>query len=102
MKFIANLPMALEALNRNKFRSLLTTLGIVIGIGAVVFTVSLGGSISTFVSYELDRFVGATIFTIVRPNHVQHESGNYWMENPFQGNLWLDEMDAIVQNCPSP
>ena len=101
MKFIANLPMALEALNRNKFRSLLTTLGIVIGIGAVVFTVSLGGSISTFVSHELDRFVGATIFTIVRPNHVQHESGNYWMENPFQGNLWLDEVDAIVQNCPS-
>ena len=65
MKFVANLPMALEALNRNKFRSLLTTLGIVIGIGAVVFTVSLGGSISTFVSHELDRFVGATIFTIV-------------------------------------
>ena len=69
MKFIANLPMALEALNRNKFRSLLTTLGIVIGIGAVVFTVSLGGSISTFVSHDLDRFVGTTIFTIVRPSY---------------------------------
>lgn len=101
MKFVANLPMALEALNRNKLRSLLTILGIVIGIGAVVFTVSLGGSISTFVSHELDRFVGATIFTIVRPSHVQHESGNRWIANPFQGNLWLDEMDAIVQNCPS-
>ena len=66
-----------------------------IGIGTVVFTVSLGGNIGTFVFHELDRFIGTTIFTIVEPGHVQHESGNHWMENPFQGNLWLDEMDAI-------
>jgi putative ABC transport system permease protein len=101
MKFVANLPMALETLNRNKFLSLLTTLGIVIGIGAVVFTISLGGSISTFVSHELDRFVGATIFSIERPSHILHESGDRWTENPFQENLWLDEMNAIVRNCPS-
>ncbi len=100
MKSIVNFPTALEALNRNKFRSFLTTLGVVIGIGAVVFTVSIGRSIKTFVSNELDRFVGATIFGVGRPRWVKQDSGR-WGPNPFQGNLWTNEVKAIKNECPS-
>jgi putative ABC transport system permease protein len=42
MDFIAILKIAVRALTRNKMRSLLTMLGIVIGVGAVIATVGLG------------------------------------------------------------
>src|SRR5471030_1492945 len=42
MDFIAILRIAIRALTRNKMRSLLTMLGIIIGVGAVIATVGLG------------------------------------------------------------
>ena len=42
MDFIAILRIAVQALTRNKMRSLLTMLGIIIGVGAVIATVGVG------------------------------------------------------------
>ena len=44
-----------EALLRNKFRSLLTLIGIILGIFIVVTTVSISGSIKTFLVSEMNR-----------------------------------------------
>src|SRR5437588_12231497 len=42
MEFLATIRIALRALARNKLRSVLTMLGIIIGVGAVIAMVALG------------------------------------------------------------
>ena len=47
------LKIALKALNRNKIRSVLTMLGIIIGVGAVIAMVSLGKGAQRQVQEEI-------------------------------------------------
>ena len=42
MSIIMTLRIALKALNRNKMRTVLTMLGMIIGVGAVITMVALG------------------------------------------------------------
>jgi putative ABC transport system permease protein len=57
------IPSALAALRSNKFRSLLTTLGIIIGVGAVIAIVALGEGASASVSDRLAG-LGVNVLTI--------------------------------------
>ncbi len=54
---------ALEALNANKLRSLLTMLGMIIGVGAVILVVGLGQGASASVSQRLQG-LGTNLLTI--------------------------------------
>jgi putative ABC transport system permease protein len=47
---------AFEGLKRNRLRSLLTTLGIVIGVGSVVLMLSLGASFERFILSQVESF----------------------------------------------
>jgi len=51
---------ALEGLKRNRMRSLLTTLGIVIGVGSVVLMVSVGSSFERYILDQVESFSGDT------------------------------------------
>ncbi|HAI98027.1 TPA: hypothetical protein DCL30_00590 [Candidatus Peribacteria bacterium] len=51
---------AFEGLTRNTTRSLLTTLGIVIGVGSVVLMVSLGATFQRFILDQVSTFSGNT------------------------------------------
>ena len=53
MSIWAILKIALKALNRNKIRSILTMLGIIIGVGAVIAMVSLGAGAQRQVQEEI-------------------------------------------------
>ena len=57
-------PSALGALRSNKFRSLLTTLGIIIGVAAVIAIVALGEGASASVSNRLSG-LGVNVLTII-------------------------------------
>jgi len=54
---------AIEALNANKLRSLLTMLGIIIGVGAVIIMISLGRGASASVAQRLQG-LGTNLLTI--------------------------------------
>ncbi|MFH0769746.1 MAG: ABC transporter permease [Candidatus Peregrinibacteria bacterium] len=51
---------AFEGLRRNISRSLLTTLGIIIGVGSVVLMVSVGASFQKFILDQVEQFSAST------------------------------------------
>lgn len=53
---VDTLTTAFEGLKRNRMRSLLTTLGIIIGIGSVVCMVSIGVSFEAYIFNQLEGF----------------------------------------------
>ena len=51
---------ALEGIRRSRLRALLTTLGIIIGVGSVVLMVSVGASFERFILDQVESFSGDT------------------------------------------
>jgi len=70
---------AIEALSVNKMRTLLATLGIVIGIGAVIALISLGQSSQKSVQNQIQS-LGSNLLTVMpgaqRSNNVRSASGS--------------------------
>lgn len=63
MFFIENLMQALESLRSNKMRSFLTMLGIIIGIASVIAIITVGNSLSSSITTEMQR-LGANNFMV--------------------------------------
>ncbi|HET6317122.1 MAG TPA: ABC transporter permease, partial [Chloroflexota bacterium] len=64
MRIMQTVPSALSALRANKGRSVLTTLGIIIGVAAVIAIVALGQGASASVSNQLQG-LGTNLLTIM-------------------------------------
>lgn len=93
MIFLENFKIALKAIFANKMRSVLTTIGIIIGVGAVVGVVAIVQGLSFMISEELQG-VGAT-YIIVFP---QHDPNN----PDFSGKdirITLEDAKEIQKNC---
>jgi putative ABC transport system permease protein len=61
--FLQNFRLALISISRNKLRSILTMLGMIIGIGAVVTVISIGDGLKAQVKKEFDA-LGINLITI--------------------------------------
>ncbi len=69
MNVVETFRIAIDALLSNRLRSALTTLGIVIGVGAVIGLVSLGRGVEQFVAQEFDAIgSNSLIITSQRPS----------------------------------
>ena len=64
MNFTALVRVAWQALVRNAFRSLLTMLGIIIGVGAVITSMAIGNGASAAVAAQLAR-LGSNLIIVV-------------------------------------
>src|SRR5512139_3767844 len=71
--FLENLALALKAIWANKMRSLLTTLGIVIGTAAVIAVVSIVQGLSRVITSEIEG-LGSTAI-IISPNRPPGKEG---------------------------
>ncbi len=78
---------ALAAIRANALRSVLTTLGIVIGVGAVIAMVALGEGAQRRIQSQIER-MGTNVLT-VRP-------GQGFFRGVASGNRRLDEDDAYA------
>lgn len=66
MFFIENILLAFESLRANKIRALLTMLGIIIGIASVIAIVSVGDSLSSSITTQMQAMGTNNIFINVR------------------------------------
>lgn len=69
MDFLETLQTSVESLKRNKLRSTLTALGIIIGISAIILLISIGSGLQQFVSGQFEKLGANSIF--IAPGKVQ-------------------------------
>jgi putative ABC transport system permease protein len=97
LDLLAIIPIALRALGRNKLRSVLTMLGIIIGVGAVIAMLGVGQGARQTVQEQIQAmgsnllFVGAGTVT---------RSGMH-MGWGSTKSLIYDDMLAIMRECPA-
>ena len=88
---IENMQMAFFAIRINKMRSILTMLGIIIGIGSVISIVSIGDTMRAMFA-DLYKNVGLT---------QAYVSIGYWVNDTRQGDYFnLDEMEQVKEAFP--
>ena len=96
-KFNRILKMAVNALRRNIMRSALTTLGIVIGVSAVIAMMEIGQGSSSAVQQTIAS-MGANML-LVQPGTAS--SGGVTFGSGSILTLTPDDGDAILRECPS-
>ena len=70
MSILMTLRIALKALNRNKMRTALTMLGMIIGVGAVITMVALGKGAQTTIEEQV-KAAGTNMITVMSGNFSQ-------------------------------
>lgn len=97
MKFFESIRIAMRALAANKLRSVLTMLGIIIGVGAVIALMSIGRGVQKFVT---DRFAGlGSNLLFIIPGQLE---GGPPQERRNLKLLTLNDADALADQARVP
>ena len=99
MNITEGLLVGLSGLRKNKMRSLLTMLGIIIGISGVVGVVSIGSGAKTLVLGELERIGASNTIAVWRRDRVRKDGR--WQKIRSTEYLEIEDASAIENNCPS-
>ncbi len=86
---------ATTALKRNKFRAVLTMLGIIIGVGSVIAMLSIGQSSKQSIREQMSDM--GTNMIMIRPGSQQR--GGVMMGNSDSKSLTLDDLEAIKKEA---
>jgi ABC-type antimicrobial peptide transport system permease subunit len=97
MTVLRTLRLALRALRRNMMRAALTTLGIVIGVAAVIAMMEIGSGSSEAIRRTIAS-MGANVL-LIRPGTAS--SGGISFGAGSQKTLTPTDADAIRQSCPA-
>lgn len=99
MKILENLITALSALFASKLRTILTLLGITIGIAGVIAMMSLGAGAEKLIMLEFEKIGGPSMFGVYRPGHIR--KNNRWQRNNSPNYLNMDDLRDVLTECPS-
>jgi putative ABC transport system permease protein len=88
---------AFKALGRNKMRSILTMLGIIIGVGAVIAMVSIGQGAQQTIAQQIANMGSNMLF--VMPG--AWNSGGVRMGLGTTSHLTVEDCQAIERECPA-
>ncbi|MDQ7821340.1 MAG: ABC transporter permease [Candidatus Eremiobacteraeota bacterium] len=97
MSFLATIRIALKALNSSKLRTILTMLGIIIGVASVITMLSIGQGVSASVSDSINSM--GTNALIIMPG--QMAVGGVRQGALDSQTLTVEDFKAIAAECPS-
>ncbi|MDB6016511.1 MAG: hypothetical protein JWR19_1000 [Pedosphaera sp.] len=96
MKILATLRIALRALRRNKMRTVLTMLGMIIGVGAVIAMVSIGNGAKSQVESQIAS-LGQNVILIFSGSFTRGGVHSGW---GGAGTLTIEDAQAIEREVP--
>ncbi len=96
MRIAATLRMALRALRRNKMRSTLTALGIIIGVGAVIAMVGIGNGAKSQVEAQIAS-LGQNVILVFAGNWSSSGARSGW---GGAGTMTVEDAEDIAREVP--
>ncbi len=97
MSFFSIIVIAIRALRRNKLRSILTALGIIIGVGAVIAMVSIGNGAKSQVEAQVAN-LGQNVITVFPGSFTSGGTRGGWGS---MSTLTPEEAEAIITEVPN-
>ena len=91
------LKLALQSLWANKLRSVLTLLGVVIGVASVIAVVTLVNGANTFIVNKFSNY-GADVFTVTKMPPIITNSDDYVRFNKRK-NVLFEDYKYVEENC---
>ncbi len=96
MQFLESILLALSSLRANKLRSILTLIGVIIGVMTVIAVVSIIAGMNRYVVDKISA-LGSTTFVIDRIGVVTSEEE--FFEALKRKKLTMEDMEAVRENC---
>ena len=102
MFFLENIRLAFASLKSNKMRALLTMLGIIIGITAVITITTLGNSLKATLSNSMNQLGAQYLSVYYSPKYEENENGEIDFYRPLSDDDRItDEMfDRLEEKYP--
>lgn len=97
MNYTNTIKIALNALKRNKFRSFLTMLGIIIGVASVIAMLAIGQGSKKSIQEQMSSMGTNMIFAM--PG--SERRGGIQMSRSDMQTMKLEDVDAIRKECPA-
>lgn len=98
MNYTEAVRVALQSLWANKLRSVLTLLGVVIGVGAVIAVVTFVSGINDYVAKKIFN-LGADVFIVSKMSAVE-TNVDHFLEAEKRKNLEMEDYQAVSDGCP--
>ena len=99
MRLIEGISIGIAAMRANKMRSLLTMLGIIIGIAAVLAMIAIGDGAKEIVMNDVEKLGGATRITLYHTSYKREN--NRWIRIRSNEYMKYEDAQAIEAECPS-
>ncbi len=97
MKLIEAFKLALQSLWSNKLRSILTLIGVIMGVASVIMVITLVQGANRYVSTKLSGY-GADVFTVARMPQVIFSAEEY-LSYQKRKILRMDDYEAVKATC---
>ncbi|MCY3723364.1 MAG: ABC transporter permease [Candidatus Poribacteria bacterium] len=99
MRIVEGISVGISAIRSNKLRSLLTMLGIIIGVASVLAMIAIGDGAKMIVLQDAQKLGGVNQFTMYRSSHKR--VNNRWVPNRSNEYFEYEDVLAIEAECPS-